>query len=574
MRSAPPLRLLREFLPIAALLSGLVSLAIWPLVRSIEQGEVATLTAEARGALQESRSDIEWRFFETLADIRVISQLPRVREAVNSPTPEQLRPLNGIFRTFMESYGRYSSFTLVNRQGRSLVHEGPADLTPGLEESTTCANLTQGHEALLAKAWALDPGQFVVSPVHWYQDQATKPACQPLMELAVPMGGSPGKVEFVLLVHILLNPLLQEQHRILQLHNISVLSAILDPQGHAINSNTTASGHIGGSEAWTARPDPEAWLAIRRILFEQNIFPASLRTDRQGLFIFSQVNPLNTRRVPGQQLEDGTTRPSRQILAMEAKDWPWVLLIQIPNKTLQTHEYLGTSKGWTLLVALYLSAALVALSLAYARLLRRLSQEDLLRHSAELELLARTDSLTGLPNRRSLEELVNYELARWQRHQIPLAVLMLDLDHFKTVNDQNGHAVGDAVLVAFSRTCQAELRNTDTLARWGGEEFLALLPNTDHCQAETLAERLRQAVAALSIPVLETADPAEAPSRSAATLRITTSIGIASCHDDSGNFDTLLREADEALYAAKEAGRNCIRYVQTGLQTASEWCPK
>ena len=97
--------------------------------------------------------------------------------------------------------------------------------------------------------------------------------------------------------------------------------------------------------AWSARPDPEAWLAIRRTLFEQSIFPASLRMDKQGLFIFSQVNPLNTRRVPGQQLANGTTRPSRQILAMEAKDWPWVLLIQIPNKTLQTHEFLGTSKG-------------------------------------------------------------------------------------------------------------------------------------------------------------------------------------------------------------------------------------
>ncbi|MCT0225558.1 GGDEF domain-containing protein [Synechococcus sp. CS-1328] len=284
------------------------------------------------------------------------------------------------------------------------------------------------------------------------------------------------------------------------------------------------------------------------------------------------MNPLKTRRLLAQPL-DGEIRPSRRILAIEPKEWPWVLLIQIPQKTLQTHEFLGKGRGWTLLVALYLSTALLALSLAYTRLLRRIRYEEVQGHSAELELLARTDSLTGLPNRRSLEELASYELARWQRHRIPLAILMLDLDHFKSVNDQYGHLVGDAVLVAFSRICQTELRNTDTLARWGGEEILALLPNTDRCQAETLAERLRQAVSAMSIPMLENADQEESLSRSVSTLHITTSIGIAICHGDSGSFDALLREADAALYAAKEAGRNCIRHAATGMQAPLNAAP-
>ncbi|MEA5422367.1 diguanylate cyclase [Synechococcus sp. CCY9202] len=522
-RALRPRRLLQEFLPIVALLSGLLSLGIWPLVHSIEEAELATLRAEAQGALQESRRDLNWRFFETLADIRVISQLPRVREAVNNPSPDRLLVLNGIFHTFMESYGRYSAFSLINRQGTAVVQETMTGLvSPRLPSerntSTTCGEITHEHPSLLAKAWSLPAGQFVVSSV--YHHKVANQGCEPLLALAVPQADATGKVRFVMLVHVLLSPLLQEQRRILQLHHTSALTAILDAQGHLINSNTPGFRTRSAPDGWSARPDLDTWRSIQHTLFQERATQGSLLVDKQGLFIFAQVNPLNTEQVLVQSGK-GVIRPSRRILAMEPQAWPWVLLIQIPTKSLQAREFLGQSGSGTLLVVLYLSTALLALSLAYARLLGKIGHEEEQRHSAELELLARTDSLTGLPNRRSLEELASYELARWQRHRIPLAILMLDLDHFKSVNDQYGHAVGDAVLVAFSRSCQAELRNTDTLARWGGEEFLALLPNTDRCQAETLAERLRQAVAAISI----------------ATLRITTSIGIATCHDDSGNFD-------------------------------------
>jgi len=161
--------------------------------------------------------------------------------------------------------------------------------------------------------------------------------------------------------------------------------------------------------------------------------------------------------------------------------------------------------------------------------------------------LATTDDLTGVANRRTLLEVAQLELARARRQGLALSLLMLDLDEFKLVNDRYGHQVGDAVLAAVARACAACLRSTDRFGRYGGEEFMALLPGIGLSAARAAAERLREAIETLRV------ESASGP------VAITASVGCSGRYRfDGETMDDLVREADEALYCAKAAGRNRV----------------
>lgn len=169
-----------------------------------------------------------------------------------------------------------------------------------------------------------------------------------------------------------------------------------------------------------------------------------------------------------------------------------------------------------------------------------------LRTEAErLEQLSLTDRLTGLPNRRELDERLDVEVERAHRHGRPLVLALLDLDQFKSVNDRFSHDVGDQVLIRVGRLLREHLRATDVAARWGGEEFALLLPETDMEEATAVLERVRSVVAEADWNVI------------ADGLRVTVSIGATSWTPESSAAD-LLREADRRLYAAKDAGRDRI----------------
>lgn len=164
----------------------------------------------------------------------------------------------------------------------------------------------------------------------------------------------------------------------------------------------------------------------------------------------------------------------------------------------------------------------------------------------ELQRLATTDSLTCAHNRRSFMERAHAEVARSHRHGVPVALLTLDIDLFKRVNDDYGHPAGDEVLKSLVTVCQETLRFTDVFARMGGEEFAAILPETELPEAIVTAERVREAVA--NTPV----------HTDAGTIEYTVSIGISSLRDDNDSLDELMRRADKALYRAKEHGRNRV----------------
>jgi diguanylate cyclase (GGDEF)-like protein len=157
--------------------------------------------------------------------------------------------------------------------------------------------------------------------------------------------------------------------------------------------------------------------------------------------------------------------------------------------------------------------------------------------------LVNTDSLTSLANRRFFIDFLEKAMSFAKRHEQPLSVIMADLDNFKSLNDTYGHQAGDQVLVAFAEAMQASIRREDLAARFGGEEFILMLPGTALKEATILAERLRESLEKLVFPPL--------------TTRVTASFGIATYRPDD-TFETLVKRADEALYAAKAAGRNRV----------------
>ncbi len=183
------------------------------------------------------------------------------------------------------------------------------------------------------------------------------------------------------------------------------------------------------------------------------------------------------------------------------------------------------------------------------RLAHFLSFTDITRHKeieTELLVLATTDSLTGVLNRRALYEQGEREVMRARRYDIPLSVLMLDIDHFKRINDTWGHLVGDRVLRQMAQVMKATLRETDLVGRIGGEEFVAILPETTLEGATDTSERVRKAIEAQPIATDE------------GPVAYTASIGVTEFRESDPSLEEALKRADEALYKAKSSGRNRV----------------
>ena len=199
---------------------------------------------------------------------------------------------------------------------------------------------------------------------------------------------------------------------------------------------------------------------------------------------------------------------------------------------------------------LFIGAAILdaANEISMARMRDSLEQlqqtnQELQQNLLALDQLASTDKLTGTWNRRRLEDALFNEMDRLRRYAHPLSLLVIDIDFFKKVNDLHCHAVGDRVLVTLAAVLQSSLRATDSLTRWGGEEFVVLCPNTTLVTAAMLAERLREGVANAPFPELD---------------QVTVSVGVAECLV-SETWEQWFKRADAALYRAKASGRNQVQ---------------
>jgi diguanylate cyclase (GGDEF)-like protein len=230
---------------------------------------------------------------------------------------------------------------------------------------------------------------------------------------------------------------------------------------------------------------------------------------------------------------------SRQVfVSSKVPGTPWTMAASEPaDQLFASVDGPGHSLAWLALAGLSL-AGLIIIAIT-ARLAR--SRTRLLELTRELERLARIDSLTSVSNRRDLEERLAAAACAANRNGSPMSVLLVDIDRFKCVNDTLGHQRGDEVLIATASAMHASLRANDVIGRWGGEEFLAILPDTDLEGAAVVAERLRQRVRT-------TVAAGDRP--------VTVTIGVAGL--DERGVSALVARADTALYAGKAAGRDTV----------------
>jgi diguanylate cyclase (GGDEF)-like protein len=218
------------------------------------------------------------------------------------------------------------------------------------------------------------------------------------------------------------------------------------------------------------------------------------------------------------------------------KGTPWRLIVSYPTNVLyRSANQAGKTFQWMLVGLLAGVAALVAVEFVRSLEAKRF-----------FAVMAGQDVLTALPNRRETEERLAQLLSSARRHDHPLALLMVDIDHFKSVNDRSGHAAGDVALRSVAHRIEQTLRSEDIVGRWGGEEFVVLLPETDGPGAMIIAERVRDAISIEGYEI----DGDE--------LSLTVSIGAATM--DGGTADDLVARADAALYRSKGSGRDCVTF--------------
>lgn len=254
-------------------------------------------------------------------------------------------------------------------------------------------------------------------------------------------------------------------------------------------------------------------------------------------FAFDLITPLG--------VASGVPYVSVVALGLLNKSLRLIFLFAVLGVLLTMLGFLVSPEGgewWQILLNRFAAifAILVIAIFGYVFLSRQLQLEEQIRKQAD------TDELTGVASRRYLLAELEARLLEANRYQRPFSLFLIDVDHFKNINDQFGHQVGDSMLKMIADVCLRSIRKVDTFGRYGGEEFLVVCPNTGSSEAKLLAERMRQSVSEASLGGEHTA------------LRVTISIGIASSEDWSESSYDLIGLADEAMYAAKGRGRNQV----------------
>lgn len=199
-----------------------------------------------------------------------------------------------------------------------------------------------------------------------------------------------------------------------------------------------------------------------------------------------------------------------------------------------------------LLIALFIARAIYTAAIKQSQEEKERLEKLVKERTKEIELLSKTDSLTGLWNRRYLEEMLELEFRRAKRYKHPVSILIVDLDHFKKINDTYGHLAGDEVLKESAKRILSTIRETDFVGRYGGEEIVVILPETKLDKAIKIAEKIKKAISK---------EPIKFNSKE---IKVTASIGISQICPKHKDYFEAFSEADEALYRAKKNGRNRI----------------
>lgn len=500
--------------------------------QNLEAGEALRVSVGARSLT----SDLD----VMAGDIRLIAALPSLAAVLENADQPALSRLTADLVALSASHRVYDQLRWIDETGRERVRVDYLQNEPFVVPEERLQNKAQRH--FFSDAMKLAPGEIYLSPLDLNIEQGrVETPLKPTLRLAMRVADQAGKARGIVIANYFASFLIARFDDITLSHDFGARVSLLNREGYWLSAPQAADewGFMFDRKDNFAIRYPEVW---RRISSRER---GQFEDDR-GLWSFQTVRPLQAGKLTGSPT------------AMGGDDYVWKVVSQVPGEILMQMATRNLV-GWILIILVFMGT-MIAGSLVLAKALQRrdamaenlralnLHLEDEVRQrTEELRQQAIRDPLTGLFNRRYLAETLPREIFRALREEEPLAVVMIDLDHFKRFNDQWGHEAGDAVLLGVAEALLDGLRASDIGCRYGGEELLVVMPGADAEEAVrrimTIAEQARMVGARVMGCEL---DP------------ITFSAGVATVPEHGNNAEMLIRAADRALYMAKETGRDRV----------------
>ena len=500
--------------------------------QNLEAGEALRVSVGARSLT----SDLD----VMAGDIRLIAALPSLAAVLENADPPALSRLAADLVALSASHRVYDKLRWIDETGGERVRVDYLQNEPFAVPENRLQNKAERY--FFSDTMKLAPGEIYLSPLDLNIEQGrVETPLKPTLRLAMRVADQAGKARGIVIANYFASFLIARFDDITQSHDIGARVSLLNREGYWLSAPQAAYewGFMFDRKDNFATRYPEVW---RRILSRER---GQFEDDR-GLWSFQTVRPLQAGKLAG--------NPT----VMGGDDYVWKVVSLVPGEILM-QTATRNLVGWILIILVFMGT-MIAGSLVLAKALQRrdamaenlralnLHLEDEVRQrTEELRQQAIRDPLTGLFNRRYLAETLPREIFRALREEEPLAVVMIDLDHFKRFNDQWGHEAGDAVLLGVAEALLDGLRASDIGCRYGGEELLVVMPGADAEEAvrriTTIAEQARMVGARVMGREL---DP------------ITFSAGVATVPEHGNNAEMLIRAADRALYMAKETGRDRV----------------
>lgn len=528
-RQIAPWRAFALIFPLLALLpiGGLTGYVLWSLAARLEVVE-----RSERFAVDLQREAVKTGLQAVTTDLCVLAQQNELGHLLLENGRQARLAMAAEYLALARNTDDYDQIRFLDDSGQEIVRVNNNGGRPTIVPAAALQDKSDRY--YFSETLALEPGQLYVSPLdlnveHGVIEQPYKP----MIRVGTPVAGADGRKRGIVLINVLAQTMLDQ-----------VKAAGLISVGQAMMLNN--EGY------WLVTPNPPpGWGFMFPERAEDRmaqIYPAAWEYINQrsrgvietpdGLFTFENYYPLRG-------LKGCFEHRDVQAESLPGQGYRWVLLSYVPRAVID---------GWRheAILQAMIVGMLVLVLLAIGTWAWLVVATERRRHRAHLEALARFDALTGLANRITFEERLLQEAKRAKRHSRRFALLYMDLDGFKAINDRNGHKAGDQVLVDVAQILKSSCRATDLAARQGGDEFVVLLAEvTDLAAAQVAAEKLRAGIQSLSWN----------------EMQVGASIGLALWPDDSDDPLTLMRLADDAMYQAKSLGKNRISLARDSLRS-------
>ena len=479
------------------------------------------------------RNAVDARLQAVTKDLCVLAQQNELSHLLLDDRQQARRAMAAEYLALARHVDEYDQIRFLDEHGQEIIRVNHNDGAPVMVPDAELQDKSSRY--YVQETLALEPGQIYVSPLDLnIEHGAIEQPYKPMIRVGTPVTDGEGTKRGIVVIN------LKAQRMLDQVEATGKVSVgqpmMLNNEGYWLVTPDPPPGwgfmFPDRSEDQMEALFPAAWAQI-------NQQASGVARTAEGLFTFDNYYPLNDLRSCIEGL-------GGQIDTQDQRGYRWVLVSHVPQALIN---------GWrreTMLQAAIVGGVMLAL-LAAGTWAWLVVASERRRHRAHLERLARFDALTGLANRSSFEERLQQETERAKRYSHRFALLFLDLDGFKDLNDRQGHQMGDQVLIDVAQVLKTNCRASDLAARQGGDEFVILLAEVaDQAAARSAAEKVRKSIAALSWN----------------EMRVGVSIGLALWPDDAEDPATLMRLADNAMYQAKSQGKDQISLARKRLAAA------